>query len=94
MGMYKPRPLVGADFKMDSFYGAPIETLYSRDASYRSDYQSVQHLLKNGQLIQVFGDYEASDKDNKTAEPKEFGALAFDLQGLSLIHISEPTRPY
>lgn len=75
----------------DYYFGQPQETIYSKkDSIFLPKYEDVEHLIKGGKLIQIFGDFEASDKDAKTATPQNFSALAFDLQGRILARVQIP----
>ena len=53
--------------------------------------ESIQHCLNAGGLTLGDVDVIAINTDPKAARWKK---IAFTLSGLSLIHISEPTRPY
>lgn len=72
-------------------FGRPVETVYSRQGSlYLPQQEDVAHLLQSGKLIQIFGDFEASDKDARSATPRDFAALAFDVQGKLLARVHVP----
>lgn len=81
--MFTPHPLRD---KQTAFYlGRPQETYYSQNAEYRPTYEDVAHLIPQdpqkgpGQLMHIFADWEATDKDRTTAQPTQFGAVMFDL---------------
>lgn len=75
--MLRPHDIPGVNTGF--YFGAPQETFYSRTESYRPRYHDVKHLIDAGRLIHIFADWEATDKDRATAQPDQFGAVAFDL---------------
>lgn len=88
--MFRPDPQMYSGFPMDYYRGVPQETFYSRNAEYRPSYDDVQHMVEAGKLIEIFYDFEASDKLAGSAVPKEYAALAFDLRGRLLAHLRIP----
>lgn len=72
------------------YCGKPKDTIYSTHDFYRRSYDDIRHRVESGKLIDIFFDYEASDKIASFAEPKEFAALAFDLQGRLLGRLRMP----
>ena len=87
--MFEPYSL-DANSPSGHYFGKPLDTIYSKQNSlHLPKYDDVAHLIKSGKLIQIYGDFEASDKDARTATPKDFSALAFDVQGrlLAKVHI-------
>lgn len=88
--MVKAQPLRTGGTVLQHF-GRPLETVYSRQGSlYLPQQDDVAHLIQSGKLIQIFGDFEASDKDARTATPRDFAALAFDVQGKLLARLHVP----
>lgn len=78
------------NLKVDDYRSHPIETYYSCTRAYQPTYDSISHHLEAGKLIEIFYDFEASDKDARHAAPKEYAALAFDLQGRLLARLRLP----
>lgn len=79
--MFLPSRETYSGFSMDYYRGPAQETFYSRNPGYRPSYEDVRHMVEAGKLIEIFYDFEASDKLAGSAVPKEYAALAFDLQG-------------
>lgn len=88
--MAMPDPQMQRHFSMNYYRGPAQETFYSTNADYSPSYDDVRHMVEAGKLIEIFYDFEASDKLAGSAVPKEYAALAFDLRGRLLAHLRIP----
>ncbi len=88
--MFKPFSTEPGQFTTDFFDGLPQETFYSTDPATKPTFEAIDYRIAAGELVEIFYDYEASDKVAKYASPREYAALAFDLRGRLLARMAFP----